>query len=48
MKAISLKDFGPVTNFVLDENVPIPVVGERQVLVKISDGSRNLQGAVTP
>ena len=35
MKAISLKDFGPVTNFVLDENVPIPVVGERQVLVKI-------------
>ena len=35
MKAISLKDFGPVTNFILDENVPIPVIGERQVLVKI-------------
>ncbi len=35
MKAILLKDFGPVTNFVLDENVPIPTIGEDDVLIRI-------------
>ncbi len=35
MKAILLKDFGPVTNFVLDENVPMPAIGDHDILVRI-------------
>ncbi|MDB5286466.1 MAG: alcohol dehydrogenase [Mucilaginibacter sp.] len=36
MKAILLKDFGAISNFVLDEHVPIPVVGDHDVLVEIT------------
>ncbi|WP_259067071.1 quinone oxidoreductase family protein [Mucilaginibacter sp. X4EP1] len=41
MKAILLTDFGPTTNFVLDENVPIPAIGDNDILVQIKAAGFN-------
>lgn len=41
MKAIILKDFGGVENFLLDEAIPLPKIGKNEVLVEIMASAFN-------